>query len=760
MADLHSSLKALGPCNWSDIPQQKDELDQFLADLFEKSHCIVESVPIPDPDPSLGKDGVSTNGAVASKASEIVASPARSPPPAQEYAPLQKEWGKQIKLKPQENPLGLAVYKCPGKDGKGAWFARRSVHEGLGFSRFKRAFEREFPTSLDVKGSPGEGNIRGIGAETRVEEITVPNRGKIEVYQLSAQFPGPTTPRDFVTLLITSSRALKPHGEAEKKPELSPRHYMIISKPCNHPKTQPRDGFIRGQYESVEFIREIPRKLKTTTSSTDLSRLSREQERKPAQQQKDDGERQHDNGHLTVDNKRSAARSLSPGARKRSATVGVPGEPQKSKDAGEHYDPEQNPVEWIMVTRSDPGGSVPRWMVERGTPASICADAVKFLDWACQQDDDEDPSERGQSRPDANRRESFASWEANGTLAGIREQEGSLSAVADDQSQALATDARAHQETASEGKSSDESSQQSPASPSNLLGTVAETLGAYAPQVVRDHFPIATPRSGSSAEPTQSDEQHDPTRLDAQASAKRETENNDAASTISNTSFASADSHISSVDSRSVSSKSLSGRPESQLLQQHDKEIAKLAEQKAALEEKFQQQKEKIISQAHKDTEKEQQALKKAEAKHERELKKQEEKHRKEIAKLEQKKQKEAKKLEEKKRKQQDKDEKARLIRERDEARAELDLLKKEQEIYIRQIGELQKENTMLVARIGKLEGSSSSIDSPPSSQRVRAMTAEAEGGRSRSSSLLGLKKKKNQDNDQNSNKAGRSSAG
>lgn len=35
-----------------------------------------------------------------------------------------------------------------------------------------------------------------------------------------------------------------------------------------------------------------------------------------------------------------------------------------------------------MITRSDPGGSVPRWMVERGTPGGIIKDAEKFLDWA------------------------------------------------------------------------------------------------------------------------------------------------------------------------------------------------------------------------------------------------------------------------------------------------------------------------------------------------------------------------------------------
>ena len=39
-----------------------------------------------------------------------------------------------------------------------------------------------------------------------------------------------------------------------------------------------------------------------------------------------------------------------------------------------------------MVTRSDPGGSIPRWMVDKGTPRSVGADAAKFVNWAMQTD--------------------------------------------------------------------------------------------------------------------------------------------------------------------------------------------------------------------------------------------------------------------------------------------------------------------------------------------------------------------------------------
>lgn len=747
MATLHSALKALSPCDFSEVPQQTEELDKYLADLFSQTQTIVESIPIPDPDPSHRPRG-HTTGSIAPGASGVTTSSARSPPPPPEYAALQKEWGKPIKLSAKENPLGIAVYKLGGKDGKGAWFARRSVHEGLGFARFKRGFEREFPTSLAVQGAPGEGNIRGIGAETKVEEIVVPNRGKVEVYRLSAQFPGPTTPRDFVTLLITSSKALKPHGEGQSSPELAPRHYMIISKPCNHPKTQPQEGFIRGQYESVEFIREIPRKLKTSTSSTDLSNHGHRRSHSPslekdvlihnAEKHQDDS--QHDNKHLRVDTNGSAHRELSPASRKRSATVGTP--PTHARESGDHYDLEENPVEWIMVTRSDPGGSVPRFMVERGTPSSICADAQKFLDWACQRDDDEDVDETAGSRPGPHRRESFASWEANGTLAGIREHEESIQAG--HQSAPPTPKALSPQSQTAESLETPSSSS------SQLLSSVAETLNNYTPQIVKDHLPNMTPR----ASPPLEAEKPQISAGESGADVHRQVlhvDDDDASSTVSTLSFASADSHLTSDPSASSKSNLEHGETDSQLLSQHDKELAKLTERKAALDAKFAQQREKLSSQANKDSEKEKDAIKKAEAKHEKELKKHEEKFNKELAKLEQKKKKEAKKLADKKRKQVEKDEKVRLTRERDEARAELELLKKEQEIYTRQIGELQKENTALMAQIGRLEGAAPP-DSPGSgsSQRFRAMTMDNEN-RNRSSSLLSRLKNKGETSSQGS---------
>ena len=746
MANLHSSLKALAPCKFSDIPEKQEELDPYLADLFFQVQTVVESIPIPDPDPSPSHRHRShTTGSIAANdASEMHVSSARSPPPAPEYVALQHEWGKPVKLSAKENPLGIAVYKLSSKDGKGSWFARRSVHEGLGFSHFKRGFEREFPTSLAVQGKPGEGNIRGIGAETRVEEITAPNRGKVEVYRLSAQFPGPTTPRDFVTLLVTSSKAMKLHGT----PDIAPRHYMIVSKPCDHPETQPRSGFIRGQYESVEFIREIPRKLKSTMSSTDLSHIPRHRAPSPSLEKdvlrhnaeqhgaEDEHHRQHDDRHLKVDTHSSGLRESSPSSRKRSATVDAPSSPREHIAAAEPFDSEENPVEWIMVTRSDPGGSVPRFMVERGTPASICADAVKFLDWSCQRDDDEEGLETLEPRPDVARRDSFARWEANGTLAGIKEHEEDPQPV--DQSPPHTPKASATQGPSVDGNNSIPTSPHTPSSPSSsahFLNNFTETIGAYAPQAIRDRLPHF-------AEPNELQGEPELKKEDIQQDKNPDggDDDDDASSTISTTSFASADSHITSEESPSISSKSLNEKADGQVMSQHDKEMAKLTERKAAMDAKFAKEREKLHNQTNQESEKEQRALKKAEEKHQKELKKQEERYQKEVAKLEQKKKREAEKLEEKKRKQTDKDEKSRLTRERDEARAELDHMKKEQDLLTKQVGELQKENTTLMAKIGKLEASALSIDN---AARHRALTLGHEEGRKRSSSLMNRKREK-----------------
>lgn len=176
MAALHNALKTLGPVDFSEAPL--DDLKPFLSDAFSNAQLIVDSVPLSAP-PEASDDGRSRSNSSASSASEISLSSARSAPPPADVEALHKEW-KQVKLGAKENPLGMEVYKASGKDGKGAWFARRSVHEGLGFTKWKRGLEREFPETMKVQGGPGEGNIRGIGGERRVAYKNVNRVGKME----------------------------------------------------------------------------------------------------------------------------------------------------------------------------------------------------------------------------------------------------------------------------------------------------------------------------------------------------------------------------------------------------------------------------------------------------------------------------------------------------------------------------------------------------------------------------------------------------
>ena len=177
MAALHEALKALGPIDFDDTPL--DDLKPFLSNAFSKGQLLVDSVPIPAPSDGSTLDGRSRASSTASSASEISISSARSAAPPSDVEVLQKEW-KQVKMNPKDNPLGMSVYKLAGKDGRGSWFARRSVHEGLGFTKWKKGLEREFPETMKVQGGPGEGNIRGIGGERRVAYKNVEGVGKME----------------------------------------------------------------------------------------------------------------------------------------------------------------------------------------------------------------------------------------------------------------------------------------------------------------------------------------------------------------------------------------------------------------------------------------------------------------------------------------------------------------------------------------------------------------------------------------------------
>ena len=518
-----------------------------------------------------------------------------------------------------------------------------------------------------------------------------------------------------------------------------PRHFMVISKPCIHPACPPREGFIRGDYESVEFIREIPIKPKRSTSATNLlnagnsrptsSAINKDAILRNATQKSQTFPLHYDgtsdikvseDDHSELPPSSAEGEKTSEG-RRRGKTISfaesrgrtAKGE-QLDTHQGEDDEAETNPVEWIMITRSDPGGSVPRWMVERGTPSSIVADAGKFLDWACKTEhprEDEDVAHHANEEYALYEKENLRDYQTNGHLAGL--------------------DGGTYDMKAAKRQPLVEPTQQNTAAPvqGGVLQSIASAayvgVETYAPKAVVDHLP------GHQAQPETMD--HKIVEEPMRNGRKDEEDASSVADTSSIASFASADSHLGDEEgeSKSISSKTTSSNNKDGFQTAQEKELAKLNDRKKKLDEKLAKSREKDLKDREDLTSKEQAAIKKAEEKHAKEVSKQEEKYKKEVAKLEAKKIKEAARLAEKRKRAEDRDEKARLSREKEELKAELDVVKKERDILQGQVGELQRENTALAARMGKVDNGMGLL------KEVRSyMLRGGKGGRSRSSSL------------------------
>ncbi|KAF2628037.1 hypothetical protein BU25DRAFT_439540 [Macroventuria anomochaeta] len=615
MAELHKALECLRPKEFSDVPT--DNLKSFLPKILSNAELIANSVP-PPPNGTAYESAqrTRTSSQPATNAADLTKSEVRRPPPAKDHETLQKSWGKPVKLAAKEAAMGMSVYKMAGHDRHGAWFARSSVHEGLGFSKWKRMMQREFPESLEVQGGPGEGNIRGIGGDRRLEDMTVDGIGNLQVYQLSAQFPGPTSPREFITLLITSESAL---SGASKIESTTPRHWMVVSIPVSHPEAPPRDGMVRGFYESIEMIREIPLK---------------------------------GNG-----------------------------------------DAETNPVEWIMVTRSDPGGGIPRFMVERNVPGSIVNDAVKFLDWACARDDVESDealkvgqdatNDTPQQTHDAQPRYSMEN--SNGIGAGVGT---SIADIPSSMRRRASQRAVEKADPAQEGYL-------------DQLKDAVGSLGAYVADAVNP-MPQLQRTSSSSSSSTASS-------VDSFASAEQFTSAPQGLPVDNSIPTPSTASEVSvPVDDDS----------------HHARELNKIEAKKFQLRERLDADREKRNATVANESQKSQKEVEKAAERHAKEKKKQEEKYAKEIRKLEERREKETRKLLARQQKEADKSKLTTAQRERDEYKREKELTEEENRLLKEQVAELQRENTALVAKLGKSDVG-----------RDILAAVRSEGGRTRASS-------------------------
>ncbi|OQO03196.1 hypothetical protein B0A48_11451 [Cryoendolithus antarcticus] len=657
MAELHEALKSLSPTTWDEVPTEDASLSTYMTDVFSNSELICNSIPPPlSGTPFHDSQPQYTSPNTATGWKDMLQSSARSHPAHDEHESLQKNWGKAMKFSQKENPLNIAVYKMAGHDRHGAWFARRSVHEGMGFEKFKRGMVREFPESLKVQGGPGEGNVRGIGGDQKLEIKEIEGVGKAEVYQLSAQFPGPTTPREFVTLLLTTGSGMSDKSAAELKggERHVPRSFMIVSKPVRHPGAPDRQGYIRGQYESVELIREIPITPSKAKSTSNLLNSS------------GDGAKTGRDRASTI----AFTESRGPEAKGEQRDL-----QRGSKDASQ--DAELNPVEWIMITRSDPGGGIPRFMVDRGTPSALISDLHKWLDWAAQ------------LREDGEEKDAVAATEPQSNGVTQSEQPPTQPATT--------STTQSNPPIAPPRKSMTlPLPNEAPPQPVGVFAHLTQALGSgidqYAPSMVSSYLhgqPQGQPADADYESDSSSDSSvSDASFQSATSMRRRSTTGQLEEAAQSNVSLTSLE--------RPESRKDMSGQ---------EKDLRKLIQQRSQLTRKLAEKREAEQTRLDKSKDSESDAQTKAQDRFDREIGKAEAKHTRDLERLTAKEEKLSRKTEAKIKKREDRDQLSRVSRERDEFREQVGTLRREREVLLERLGELQKENTNLVLGLGRADG-------------------------------------------------------
>lgn len=581
MSDIHADLKYIGPIDWSDVPL--DDLPSFARRILTAGEALCDSIPPPpDGDDFETSKPIAPQPNAARRADDLVNSSARPQVPDEHVQKQRKSWGKPIKITPEENSMGLTMYKMAGKDRHGAWFARHSILEGLSYARFRKALQEEFATSMAVQEGPGSGAVRGLGADRQVEYHEIEGVGRLEVYQNSAQFPGPTSPREFVPLVVTAESTKSAGLPKDRAPA---KQYLIVSKPVTHPDVPERSDWIRGGYESVEMIREIP--------------------------------------------------------------LDVPADAR--------------PVQWIQLSRSDPGGSIPRFMVERGTPSAVCADAEKFLGWACSID--APAGDTGEAVPST---ASAVPKESQAVLPPYSASPMTRAKPAETRSQSHTSP-----RTSAKGKSS--------AQPDNtgiafhLTNALGAGLDQYVPAVVADY--AKTYIQGGTR-------QYDGYDSDTSSTS--------ASSRSSHTSFESADENLNpaaaSTSSLSTSQSRGTIHDGEILDNKHGREVQRLSREEQKAHDKLEKKAQRLAKKSIDRKEHDKDDARKIQEKHDKELRKARKKHDKEIGKLQAKRDREVRRARQKRDKEQDADVLDRLVHERDTFRDLCQKLSQENEALKREL--------------------------------------------------------------------------
>lgn len=343
-------------------------------------------------------------------------------------------------------------------------------------------------------------------------------------------------------------------------------------------------------------------------------------------------------------------------------------------------------VEWLMVTRSDPGGSVPRFLIEKGTPPGIVGDAGKFLKWTTAK------SRRG--------------WEESETAAEAQTPTGETNQAASGAStDALQT--RTHNTNPSKGAISDYDVEEEPIPSSNGLYGIVTGIFGVASSVVANGLGLNYASSEESVSTVPA------INVQGQEGEDAESDSSSIHSFLSALEKRLTEEHGIKLDSsQSEDSKSTNAGPPSTMGTSGEKEMRKLQERRRKIDEKMQLMQSRLHSKSQGDKAKDEAALAKLREKLDKEAAKQEAKYQKELQKLDERRESEARKAERRRRKTAEKEEKSSLALELERTRAERDLALSHNRILEAQVGELQAQNTQLVAKLGRL-GSTSSASLP-----------------------------------------------
>ena len=170
----HQPFKSLGPLSWdTDIAphttgNKNDDVDDdaALTNLFTSTlanaQLLIDSIPPSSSSPATattaaatpktpGRARSHTDSAVSPPSTTTSTTPSTSTTKRNDgggdshqkatLTKLSREW-KDLKMQQASagNPHGIAMYKMAAKDGRGAWFGRRSLHRvgpgGVGFEKW------------------------------------------------------------------------------------------------------------------------------------------------------------------------------------------------------------------------------------------------------------------------------------------------------------------------------------------------------------------------------------------------------------------------------------------------------------------------------------------------------------------------------------------------------------------------------------------------------------------------------------------------